>query len=210
MSRKQLNGKLNLDSEDEEVRHYLNVPYCYKDDAKRLGVRFDGNKKQWYVVDSNKHKIELLKLFNSDNLIVTIFGPVMKTSIKELITSFESDSSDEESSKRKFVKHHYLLVPFAYKDDAKRLGARFDIVRKEWYVEDSNENKQKLIDLYHTSNFTHTSNGPILKSKTMTLEEVSKQENERHQKHKQEKKKWIEKYGSEDGFNEWYSEHFNH
>lgn len=30
----------------------------------------------------------------------------------------------------------FLFVPFEEKDDAKRLGARWDIARKRWYVDD--------------------------------------------------------------------------
>lgn len=213
MSRKQLNKKVDSfesDSEKETPKIiYLYVPYIHKDDARRLGARFDAEKKQWYITDSNENKQELIKLFNSNNFITTKYGPVMKSPIKELIKSYESES-DEESQKKKFEQRHYLLVPFAYKDDAKELGARFDMFRKEWYTDDSNENKQKLIDLYHTSNFIHTRNGPVLKSHTMTLKQVQEKEEIKHQRYKQEQKKWIEKYGSEDGFGEWYSENFKH
>jgi len=33
----------------------------------------------------------------------------------------------------------YLCVPFAEKDQARRLGARWDLARKQWYVEDTEE-----------------------------------------------------------------------
>lgn len=33
------------------MRVYLNVPYEQKDEAKRMGARWDSAKRQWYVID---------------------------------------------------------------------------------------------------------------------------------------------------------------
>lgn len=38
----------------------------------------------------------------------------------------------------------FLKVPFSEKDEAKRLGARWDIARKTWFVEDM-ENLQPFL-----------------------------------------------------------------
>jgi hypothetical protein len=37
------------------------------------------------------------------------------------------------------VMRTYLDVPYSEKDDAKRLGARWDIARKKWFVEDADD-----------------------------------------------------------------------
>lgn len=48
-----------------------------------------------------------------------------------------------------------LYVPFDYKDNAKVLGAKWDMVNKTWYTfrTDNNEDIQTLIDEYHKINF---------------------------------------------------------
>ena len=40
----------------KEKRIYLNVPYGEKDEAKKLGAKWESAKKSWYILDSNKHK----------------------------------------------------------------------------------------------------------------------------------------------------------
>lgn len=51
---------------------YFIVPYKQKDDAKKLGAKWDGNKKLWYVDNTNK-KNKLLEMFEEyksfDNII---------------------------------------------------------------------------------------------------------------------------------------------
>jgi predicted RNA-binding protein with RPS1 domain len=47
----------------------------------------------------------------------------------------------------------YLYVPFEYKDDVKNNGAKWDSEAKKWYVYETNENYQGLIDKYHKDNF---------------------------------------------------------
>lgn len=42
-------------------RHYHQVPFAKKDEAKKEGMRFDGQKKKWYHTDSNKSKSSAFK-----------------------------------------------------------------------------------------------------------------------------------------------------
>lgn len=42
---------------------YLNVSYAQKDEAKIKGAKWDVGKKQWYILENNPHKEELLKKF---------------------------------------------------------------------------------------------------------------------------------------------------
>ena len=50
-------------SSDTKTKHYLNVPYAKKDEAKAKGARWDANKKKWYIDDNNTNKELLMKLF---------------------------------------------------------------------------------------------------------------------------------------------------
>ena len=49
----------------EETIIFMDVPFERKDEAKKWGARWDGEKKKWYTYYSNKFKQELLKQFRS-------------------------------------------------------------------------------------------------------------------------------------------------
>ena len=36
----------------EPKKHFVDVEFKYKDIAKKLGAKFDGDKKQWYVTEN--------------------------------------------------------------------------------------------------------------------------------------------------------------
>ena len=42
----------------------------------------------------------------------------------------------------------YLEVPFARKDEAKVMGAKWDHVKKKWYMFDDSENKEELMEKF--------------------------------------------------------------
>lgn len=42
---------------------YLNVPFSQKDDAKKLGAKWDRSKKKWYVLENNKNKDDLIQKY---------------------------------------------------------------------------------------------------------------------------------------------------
>jgi len=42
----------------------------------------------------------------------------------------------------------YLTVPYANKDDAKKIGAKWDAERKTWYTDSNNKNLQELIKIF--------------------------------------------------------------
>jgi hypothetical protein len=46
-----------------EIKHYMNVPYSMKDEAKSLGAKWDMNKKSWYYMDNMKYKEQLIMKF---------------------------------------------------------------------------------------------------------------------------------------------------
>jgi len=39
---------------------YLNIPYSEKDEAKKLGAKWDSKKKKWYINNKNKHKAQMM------------------------------------------------------------------------------------------------------------------------------------------------------
>jgi hypothetical protein len=58
--------------------------------------------------------------------------------------------------KRQKVKEEvkvFLHVPYEYKEQAKKLGARWCMTKKEWYTIQSNEHAINLIDIFHKDNF---------------------------------------------------------
>ena len=40
--------ELGFEEEDEETRQYLNVSFAEKDEAKKLGAKWDAGAKKWY------------------------------------------------------------------------------------------------------------------------------------------------------------------
>lgn len=53
----------------------------------------------------------------------------------------------------------YLFVPYDYKEEAKKEGARWDSVKKEWYVFESEPDLEKLLKKYSPKNFIATNYG---------------------------------------------------
>ena len=45
---------------------YLNIPFSEKDEAKKMGARWDSSKKKWYIDDKNKYKNQFLARWGTD------------------------------------------------------------------------------------------------------------------------------------------------
>lgn len=58
----------------------------------------------------------------------------------------ESIGVKKDSSK--VIKKIYLNVPYAQKEIAKKLGAKWDRSKKKWFTEDKNEHKNELIKMF--------------------------------------------------------------
>ena len=39
---------------------YLNVPYDEKDEAKKMGAKWDKSKKRWYIEPKNRFKVQMM------------------------------------------------------------------------------------------------------------------------------------------------------
>jgi putative DNA primase/helicase len=94
--------------EQGDGRRYLAVPYAEKDQAKALGAKWDPNAKSWY--DPGPDINAQLNKWLKDPSTPTIVAPVIKVAERK-----------------------YLNVPYANKDEAKSLGAKWDTQAKLWY-----------------------------------------------------------------------------
>jgi ribonuclease HI len=96
------------------------ITYDTKDAAKALGAAWNQKKKHWYVD-------------------VSISDEVMRE-LRKL----------EQHPQKTTAKKTYIKIPYAKKDQAKKLNARWDAAAKSWYYVDgeiSEENKQNLLAL---------------------------------------------------------------
>jgi ribonuclease HI len=53
-------NKMSKGKKGGKKRIYLKVPYDEKDEAKKMGARWDMNKKKWYYEEGNKHAVQLM------------------------------------------------------------------------------------------------------------------------------------------------------
>ena len=64
------NEAIGVDWKDKEEKEkdrriYVKVPYGEKEDVKRLGGRWDVNKRSWYVMKGNKHMTQIMGRWGS-------------------------------------------------------------------------------------------------------------------------------------------------
>lgn len=95
----------------DNIQTYLNVPYDDKDEVKALGAWFDMSKKAWYV-PKNGDLSKFTKWLPNGKVTTTVKTP----------------------------KKVWLNVPYDDKDEAKKLGARWDKDKKKWYTLSNNTN----------------------------------------------------------------------
>ena len=90
---------------EDENRLYLDVPFHEKNDAKKLGAKWDQDARKWYAPEPVSSQL------------VSTWGP-----------------GAPPRPKKRTVKL-YLDVPFEDKDEAKLLGARWDRNAVKWYTQ---------------------------------------------------------------------------
>jgi hypothetical protein len=97
---------------------YVQVPYHDRDEAKKLGCRWDNEKKSWYFQDDiDSAKIDLIQ---------------------------QRWSNQRKPSE--VFRHVYVQVPFHDKDEAKNLGCKWDNEKRSWYFDSKLEfNKAQVI-----------------------------------------------------------------
>lgn len=114
------------------VKNYINISYNHKDSAKKLGAKWDINKKKWYYEDNLKEDI------------VSSIKELEALSIAEKIVVKEKgiDNVNVEEDNEKV----YIKIPFKNKEAVKKLGCRWDAQKKSWYYF-ANLDKNKVNDI---------------------------------------------------------------
>lgn len=97
-------------------RTWLNVPYTSRNTAKKLGARWDRDNKRWYAPEG----VDLAPL-----------RPFLSEQQQERDMAASGSASTVE---RRAEKPTALHVPYEDKELAKKLGARWDRERKQWYA----------------------------------------------------------------------------
>ncbi|KAH9257891.1 hypothetical protein BASA81_003910 [Batrachochytrium salamandrivorans] len=99
-------------------KHFLHVPFADKDEAKQLGGWFDREFKLWYFDQSVHSREEFAKWPSA--------VPGTSAGVPTTATGFSVVDEDDRV---------FMDVPFAEKDEAKGLGARFDPAKRKWYYD---------------------------------------------------------------------------
>ena len=102
--------------ETSPERTWLNVPYTSRNTAKKLGARWDRDNKRWYAPEG----VDLAPL-----------RPFLSEQQQERDMPASGSASTVE---RRAEKPTALHVPYEDKELAKKLGARWDRERKQWYA----------------------------------------------------------------------------
>ena len=101
--------------ETSPEKTWLNVPYTSRNTAKKLGARWDRDSKRWYAPEG----VDLAPL-----------RPFLSERQQERDMAVSGSSTVE----RRAEKPTALHVPYEDKELAKKLGARWDRERKQWYA----------------------------------------------------------------------------
>ena len=54
------NLSIGVKQRSSSSKIYLNVPFSEKEEAKKLGAKWDGNRKKWFIENKNKHRIQMM------------------------------------------------------------------------------------------------------------------------------------------------------
>lgn len=128
----------NLPIVASSAKNFINVSYTYKDAVKKLGCKWDINKKKWYYEDNiSEENIKSIKDIENLSLSTEKEKP-------ERIGAETSGASDESSESNKTDKSNrvYIKVAFKNKDAVKKHGCKWDPEKKSWYYfADTDKNK---------------------------------------------------------------------
>jgi ribonuclease HI len=128
---KQSKENWNYDIPNKEL--VKKVYMLYKD---KPNVRF-----QWIAAHTGKSDIHSLGNEAADKLANNAIG----------LESCPYANSETSSKESKVSSKIYLNVPFTKKEEAKKLGARWDMEVKKWFVLESSLAKDKLLAAYGTT-----------------------------------------------------------
>ena len=131
---------------EHEDRQYLSVSYKERAEVKKLGAKWDRQEKRWYAPsDSIAEKCaKWLKAVEDRNDAQEETRELKKEFTKALAeTDRKIDALKRESGDRL-----YLVVPYKEKNEAKKLGAKWDKVEKSWYADLTAENREELLSRF--------------------------------------------------------------
>lgn len=97
--------------QSESEKHFLNVPFKEKDEAKTLGAKWDRQELSWYIPSGVDHAAFTKWAVDSDAAI-----------------GAAAEGSETDASRR------YLAVPYSDRAEAKGAGAAWDKAAKSWYA----------------------------------------------------------------------------
>ena len=116
----------------KSAKNFINVSYSYKDAVKKLGCKWDMNKKKWYYEDNiSEENIKSIKDIENLSLSTEKEKPIKSN-------TGESGAVGESSESNKV----YIKVAFKNKDAVKKHGCKWDPDKKSWYYfADADKNK---------------------------------------------------------------------
>jgi ribonuclease HI len=126
-------GFKNLSLKKE--KNFINVSYSYKDDVKKLGCKWDMNKKKWYYEDNiSEENIKSIKDIENLCLSTEKEKPIRNNPGES--GAFGASGEFAESNRV------YIKVAFKNKDAVKKNGCKWDPDKKSWYYfADTDKNK---------------------------------------------------------------------
>jgi ribonuclease HI len=119
------------------AKNFINVSYTYKDAVKKLGCKWDMNKKKWYYEDNiSEENIKSIKDIENLSLSTEKEKPA-RSNTGEFGDGAAGASGESDKSNRVYIK-----VAFKNKDAVKKHGCKWDPEKKSWYYfADTDKNK---------------------------------------------------------------------
>lgn len=117
----------------QAVRVKLQVPYKEKDEAKALGATWDRKEQAWFVPPG----------VNPEPFAKWAVQPPQNAANQSLAES-AAIAPVENNTPKTASERVYLAVPYSEREEAKKLGAKWDTKAKSWYAEGGSENQEKL------------------------------------------------------------------
>jgi len=129
----------NLSVVASSAKNFINISYTYKDAVKKLGCKWDMNKKKWYYEDNiSEENIKSIKDIENLSLSTEKEKPALSNT-GEFRASAGASGALSETDKSNRI---YIKVAFKNKDAVKKHGCKWDPEKKSWYyLADTDKNK---------------------------------------------------------------------
>ena len=123
------------------AKNFISVSYTYKDAVKKLGCKWDMNKKKWYYEDNiSEENIKSIKDIENLSLSAEKEKPARNNTGES--GAGGAGGASGESEKTDKSNRVYIKVAFKNKDAVKRHGCKWDPEKKSWYYfADTDKNK---------------------------------------------------------------------